>query len=140
MLRRVGFVILALLVLAAASGLLFRERILTAVARRVIDTRMAANAVASLRAAQPDAIHVVLCGTASPLPDPTRSGPCTAIVTSTKLLVVDAGSGAARELLWLGVRLGDVKGLRLANSPSNNLNGLGNPLLQHRPGGPAYEP
>ena len=140
MLRRVGFVILALLVLAAASGLLFRERILTAVARRVIDTRMAANAVASLRAAHPDAIHVVLCGTASPLPDPTRSGPCTAIVTSTKLLVVDAGSGAARELLWLGVRVGDVDGVLLTHYHSDHIDGLGELLLQRWAGGARHEP
>ena len=140
MLRRAGFVVLALLVLAAGGGFLFRERILTAVARRVIETRMAADAVASLRAAGPDAIHVVLCGTGSPLPDPTRSGPCTAIVTKTKLLIVDAGSGAARKLLWLGVRGGDIDGVLLTHYHSDHIDGLGELLLQRWAGGARREP
>ena len=50
--KRVGIVILVLLVLAAGSWLLFRERIVTAVARRVIEARMGADAAASLRSAR----------------------------------------------------------------------------------------
>lgn len=140
MLRRAGIVVLALVVLAAGAGFLFREPILTAVARRVIESRMAADTVTSLRAAHPDAIHVVLCGTGSPLPDPTRSGPCTAIVTKTKLLVVDAGSGAARKLLWLGVRVGDVDGVLLTHYHSDHIDGLGELLLQRWAGGARHEP
>ncbi|MGH7857069.1 MAG: MBL fold metallo-hydrolase, partial [Candidatus Binatia bacterium] len=114
--------------------------IVTAVARRVIEARTATDAVASLRAAQADAIHVILCGTAAPLPDPTRSGPCTAIVTKTKLLVVDAGSGAARTLLWLGVRVGDVDSVLLTHYHSDHIDGLGELLLQRWAGGARREP
>src|ERR1043165_5666715 len=110
--KRLTAIVVAVAVLVAVAAFVFRERILTGIARRVVDRRMAADAVAQLRAG-PDAIHVVLCGTGSPLPDPGRAGPCTAIVTKTKLLIVDAGSSAARELLWLGVRVGDVDGILL---------------------------
>ena len=138
--KRVGIVVLVMLVLAAGSWLLFRERIVMAVARRVINTRMAADAVASLRAARPDAIHVVLCGTGSPLPDPTRSGPCTAIVTKTRVFIVDAGSGAARKLLWLGVRVGDVDGVLLTHYHSDHIDGLGELVLQRWAGSSRREP
>src|SRR5262249_42312425 len=130
----------------AAGGLLFRDAIVTAIARRMIDARMASDVVASLRASHPDAMHVVLCGTGSPLPDPTRSGPCMAIVTKTKVLVVDAGSGAARKLLWLGVRVGDVDGVLLTHFHSDHIDGLGELVLQRWAGGarntplPVYAP
>jgi ribonuclease Z len=139
-LRRLGIALLTLALLAAGAWYFFHDSILTAAARRVIDTRMTADAVASLRAKQPDAIHVVLCGTGSPLPDPTRSGPCTAIVTKTKLLVVDAGSGAARKLLWLGVRVGAVDGVLLTHYHSDHIDGLGELLLQRWAGGARREP
>jgi ribonuclease Z len=138
--KRFALVLLAFAVLAGAVAFLFREPILTALTRRVIEDRMSADAVASLRAAAPEALHVVLCGTAAPLPDPTRSGPCTAIVTKTRVFVVDAGSGAARALLWLGVRVGDVDGLLLTHVHSDHIDGLGELLLQRWAGGARREP
>jgi len=140
MLKRSGIVVLALLVVAAVGGYVRRDAIVTAIARRMIDNRMASDAVASLRSVHPDAIHVILCGTGSPLPDPTRSGPCTAIVTKTKLLVVDAGSGAARKLLWLGVRVGDVDGVLLTHYHSDHIDGLGELTLQRWAGGARRTP
>ena len=140
MARRLAAVVLTLALFAAGSWFLFRDRILTAVARRVVETRMAADVVASLRAARPDAIHVVLCGTGSPLPDPGRAGPCTAIVTKTKVLIVDAGSGAARKLLWLGVQVGNVDGVLLTHYHSDHIDGLGELVLQRWAGGARREP
>jgi len=137
--KRLTAIVVAVAVLVAVAAFVFRERILTGIARRVVDRRMAADAVAQLRAG-PDAIHVVLCGTGSPLPDPGRAGPCTAIVTKTKLLIVDAGSSAARELLWLGVRVGDVDGILLTHFHSDHIDGLGELLLQRWAGGARREP
>ena len=31
----------------------------------------------------PDGLHLALCGTGSPFPDPTRTGPCSAITSGT---------------------------------------------------------
>ena len=39
-------------------------------------------------------LHVVLCGTGSPLADPRRASACTAIVAGGELLLVDAGPGS----------------------------------------------
>jgi len=140
MLKRAAISILVLLALAVAGGVAFRDTIVTAIAKRIIEERMGADVVASLRAGHPDALHVILCGTGSPLPDPTRSGPCTAIVTDRKVLVVDAGSGAARKLLWLGVRVGEVDGVLLTHFHSDHIDGLGEVVLQRWAGGARKEP
>ncbi len=41
-----------------------------------------------------DAMRVLICGSASPLPHPTRARPCTAIFAAGKLWVVDVGPGS----------------------------------------------
>jgi ribonuclease Z len=38
-------------------------------------------------------LHVILCGTGSPLPDATRAAACTAIVAGGELGLVDVGPG-----------------------------------------------
>jgi len=43
---------------------------------RAVSTRIAANPLADLD----DGLHVILIGTGSPLADPTRAGPSTAIM------------------------------------------------------------
>jgi hypothetical protein len=40
-----------------------------------------------------DALNVFLCGTGSPLPDPTSAGACTIVVAGGKVYVVDVGPG-----------------------------------------------
>jgi ribonuclease BN (tRNA processing enzyme) len=40
--------------------------------------------------------RVVMLGTGTPLPDPTRSGPSTAIIVGTTAYIVDAGTGIVR--------------------------------------------
>jgi ribonuclease Z len=41
-----------------------------------------------------DALRVVICGSASPLPHPTRARPCTAVIAAGRLWVVDVGPGS----------------------------------------------
>jgi len=41
-----------------------------------------------------DAMRVLICGSASPLPHPTRARPCTAIFAAGKMWVVDVGPGS----------------------------------------------
>ena len=43
---------------------------------------------------EPDALRVLICGSASPLPHPTRARPCTAVFAAGKLWVVDVGPGS----------------------------------------------
>ena len=46
----------------------------------------------------PDGLHVGLCGAGSPMPDPTRAGPCVAVVAGRRLFIVDSGPGSTRRL------------------------------------------
>ena len=39
-------------------------------------------------------LRVVLVGTGSPLPDPTRGGPCTVVIAGGEYLIVDVGQGS----------------------------------------------
>ena len=82
---------------------------------------MAADSIAAL----PDGLHVTLCGAGGPLPDPQRSAPCLAIVAGKSLYVVDAGSGAARNLIAVGYQPLQVDGVFLTHYHSDHIDGLG---------------
>jgi ribonuclease Z len=80
-----AFALLALAALLAAC-----EGAQDALVRRV--AARAAGQDDSLFA--PDALRVLICGSASPLPHPTRARPCTAVFAAGKLWVVDVGPGS----------------------------------------------
>src|SRR5262249_33965840 len=80
-------------------------------------------------ATSPD-LHVILCGTGSPLADPDRAGPCTAVMAGGALYLVDAGPGS-----WEGVHLArpptsKLAGLFLPHFPSAPTGALGEAVVQ----------
>lgn len=83
----------------------------------------------------PDGIHVFLCGTGSPFPDPTRAGPCLAVLAGDKALVFDAGSGSPRQLGSMAFPLGDIDQIFLTHLHSDHIDSLGELLLQSWIGG-----
>lgn len=52
------------------------------------------------------------------MPDPSRKGPCTAVIASDRLFVVDVGSGAGRNFGPMGI------------SPADHIGGLGDFMIQ----------
>jgi len=122
--------------LIAALLYAFRAPLSTRLVERVAIQRMTADPVSAL----PDGIHVVLCGAGSPLPDPQRSGPCVAVVAGGKLYVVDAGSGAARNLLGMNLPPGAVEAVFLTHFHSDHIDGLGELALQRWVGGSHEQP
>jgi ribonuclease Z len=99
-----------------------------------------------LAADLPAGLHVALCGSGSPLPDPRRAGPCVLIIASGRAFVVDAGSGSTRNLSMMGLRVGGVEGVLLTHFHSDHIADLGELLLQRWAGGanrtptPVYGP
>jgi len=93
------------------------------------------NVSADLASELPDGLHVLLCGAGGPLPDPVRSGPCAAVIAGRSVLVVDAGTGGARNLLRMGLAPGRIDALFLTHVHSDHIDGLGEMAFQRWIGG-----
>jgi ribonuclease Z len=75
-------------------------------------------------------LHVVLCGTGSPLPDADRAGPCTAIVAGGALYLVDAGPGSWEVVDLAGLPTGRLAGVFLTHFHSDHIGDLGEAIVQ----------
>lgn len=125
-------------VVAIALGLawLFRERIAEAGMRRLYETALATDPLAEL----PDGLHVGLCGSGAPMPDPTRAGPCVAVVAGQDLFVVDSGSGSTRNLLLMNLPPPRLSAAFVTHYHSDHIADLGELMLQRWGGGAAHAP
>ncbi len=133
--RWIGFTALLLLALLAGAFAL-RERIALALYERGAARAMAADSIATL----PDGLHAAFCGTGSPMPDPDRAGPCLAVIAGKRLILVDAGEGAARNLGLMGLPPARVERVLLTHFHSDHIDGLGPLALQHWVQGAATQP
>ena len=127
--KRIALVGVAILLLLVLVAYLLRGPILLRVMERTAAANLSTNLVAEL----PDGLHVLLCGAGSPLPDPKRSGPCTAVIAGKRLFVVDAGGGSARVMgNNVSVRLpqGEIEGILLTHHHSDHIDGLGEVVMQ----------
>lgn len=125
--RRV--VIGLLFIIAVLLGLAWhsRDRLGEIVFERAVKASYGADATKGL----PDGLHVILCGTGSPLPDPQRSGPCTLVLAGKQLFLVDAGAGAGRRIGQIGVPPGKIDATLLTHFHSDHIDGLGEVLMLH---------
>ncbi len=118
---------LAVLAVIAVVGFrIFERPIAMALAKHFVARQMRRNLVAEL----PRGLHIGLCGSGSPLPDPTRAGPCVLVVAGERSFVVDAGSGSTRNLLMMDFRVGDLEAVLLTHYHSDHIADLGELLLQ----------
>ncbi|MDJ0868729.1 MAG: MBL fold metallo-hydrolase [Myxococcota bacterium] len=121
MLRRILVSALLAILVVGALAALFRAPL----AKRVMRIGLDRNLNADLSAELSDGLHVVLCGAGGPLPDPVRSGPCTAVIAGRTIFVVDAGTGGARNLGPMRVPAGRVEAVFLTHFHSDHIDGLG---------------
>jgi len=98
---------------------------------KAVAERISANPLAELE----DDLHVILIGTGSPLADPTRAGPSTAILAGGKFYIVDSGGGAVRKMGELGLPPAQVQATFLTHFHSDHIDGLGELMLQRWAGG-----
>lgn len=116
-----------LLVLALVSAVLvyiYRESLAISLAGKVAAQRMA-DPMAGL----PDGLHVGLCGTGSPFPDPQRAAPCTVVVAGQTMVLFDAGGNASRQLVRMGLNPGQLEHVFLTHFHSDHIDGLGELLM-----------
>jgi ribonuclease Z len=133
--RWLWIVVIALLI-AGGGAWLFRGPIAVAIMTRAYDRAMGADPIAGL----PDGLHVGLCGSGSPMPDPTRAGPCTVVVAGRQLFVVDSGPGSTKNLSLMGLPPARVNAIFLTHFHSDHIGDLGELMLQHWAGGAATAP
>ncbi|MEM7663758.1 MAG: MBL fold metallo-hydrolase [Pseudomonadota bacterium] len=124
-LRRVLIGIVALAVLLFVLGNLFNRQIANFAFDRFVERQAGADPSADL----PDGLHVYLCGTGSPLPDPSRAGPCIGVLAGQKAFVFDVGSGSVRNMGLMGFPTSRLEAVFLTHLHSDHLDGLGELLL-----------
>jgi len=73
-------------------------------------------------------LHVILCGTGSPLPDPDRAGSCTAIVAAGQVILIDVGPGSWRKAMLSGVPGPMLSAVLLTHYHSDHIGDLGEAL------------
>jgi ribonuclease Z len=117
----------AMLAACCALGVAACDRVQT----RLIE-RMAARALTGDRTDLLDdgQLHLVLCGTGSPIADPERASACTAVLAGGHFLLIDAGSGSSRAVALLRLPRARLEGILLTHFHSDHIGELGEATLQ----------
>ncbi len=71
------------------------------------------------------ALHVVICGSGSPLPSAERAGPCTAVTAGGRMFLIDVGPGSTENLRLWGLPTGRLAGVLLTHFHSDHIAELG---------------
>ncbi len=123
---RILAVMLGVLLVGAGAFKLFEKPIAHFLVQRVIDANLGKDPSASL----PDGLHVYVCGTGSPMPDPDRAGACLGVIAGETRLIFDVGSGSMRVLGRMGFPVGRTERLFLTHLHSDHFDGLGELMVQ----------
>ena len=134
--KRLLVVVAVVAALLLAAGYAFRTELATRAMRAVVAQNLQTDLLQEL----PDGLHVVLCGAGSPLPDPLRSGPCTAVIAGQRVYIVDAGGGTSRTLSRLRIPQASIAAVLLTHFHSDHIDGLGELLMQRWANGAATAP
>ena len=134
--KRAILVLLSVVFLVLIVVYVFRGPLTLGAMDRVVATRMGTSLLDEL----PDGLHVALCGAGSPLPDPIRSGPCSAIIAGDRLFIVDSGANSSRVLTAMQVPQGAIEAILITHFHSDHIDGLGEMLLQSWVNGSRTEP
>ncbi|UIP06119.1 MBL fold metallo-hydrolase [Erythrobacter sp. SDW2] len=118
--RKLLFGVLLLIVAAAGLTVLFQKQI----GERLF-AQGAASRIDNAGLDLGDGLHLILCGTGSPLPNPDRAGPCNVVVADDQAFVVDIGEGGARNLNLIGFDIASLDGLLLTHFHSDHIDGMG---------------
>ncbi|MDB5704526.1 MAG: fold metallo-hydrolase [Sphingomonas bacterium] len=122
---KIALGVMAVIAIALVCVKLFQRQIGTALLARAVADRVGRDSTATL----PDGLHVALCGTGSPLPDPTRAGPCNVVIAGKRIFVVDAGEGGGKNIVQMGIPPGRIEALFLTHFHSDHIDGLAQVML-----------
>src|SRR5438067_12580787 len=128
-LRRILWALLALAVAVVGAGALaLRSRgVQDAIVTRIAQRRIGRDTSGLLAR---DALRVLLCGTASPIPSPWRAEACTAVFAGGRMWIVDTGPGSWRTLALRRVRGEAIGAVFYTHLHSDHIGELGEFNLQ----------
>ena len=95
---------------------------------RIIASRMANNDMQALL--DDGALHIYLCGTGSPMPDPTRANACTAVIAGGHIVVIDTGPGSWRNIARARLPADKIDTILLTHLHSDHIGDLGEFAVQ----------
>ncbi|MCK9362054.1 MAG: MBL fold metallo-hydrolase [Syntrophales bacterium] len=128
---------LAALIAAIVTGLIFsRRKIGLSLVNEIAAKFITKDPLRDL----PDGLHVILCGSGSPMPDARRASAGTAVIAGKNLYVVDAGPGSERKLELMRINPGGVKAVLLTHFHSDHIGDLGELMLKRWSSGSAKNP
>jgi len=127
--KRIVWILLGLAVVAAGAGavVLRSSRVQDAIVARIARQRIGRNMSGLLA---PDALRVLLCGTASPIPSPRRAEACTAVFAGGRMWIVDTGPGSWRTLALRRIRGEAIGAVFYTHLHSDHIGELGEFNLQ----------
>jgi len=128
--RRRSKILIAIAGLLLIAGIAIKSQ-QAAIGQRLFERAVGERVGRDVTAGLPDGLHVALCGTGSPLPSPTRAGPCNVVIAGKHIFVVDIGEGGARNINLMGIPAGRIEGLLLTHFHSDHTDGIG-PLMLAR--------
>lgn len=134
--KKIGISLATLVVIAVLVLFLFQKQIGGALFERALDSRVGTDNTASLE----DGLHVGLCGTGSPLPNPDRAGPCNVVIAGEQIYVVDIGEGGGRNLNLMAIPANKISGVLLTHFHSDHIDGMGPLMLFHWTQGATTKP
>lgn len=126
MLKKIAVAVLALLVLGALLNRTIGDRLVLQFMQKQVAATLSGASFADFD----HGLNVMLCGAGSPIPDVTRAGPCVAVIAGDQIVIVDAGSGAVRNLAPSGIPTGKIAAVLLTHFHSDHIDGLGELLMQ----------
>lgn len=81
------------------------------------------------------ALHVILCGTGTPVADPERAGPCAAVIAGGHFFLVDTGPGSWEKVQLWEMPRARLSGVLLTHFHSDHMGDLGETITQSWIGG-----
>jgi len=123
--------LIAILAILLLTSQIFKAQIGERIFAKAVTKNFGKNILMDL----PDGLHIILIGTGSPLADPSRAGPSTAVIAGKRVFIIDSGGGAVRKMGEIGLPPAATERVFLTHYHSDHIDGLGELMLVRWAGG-----